>query len=155
MAVDTSKAAARRERLLRHVSMEPNSGCWLWTGGVNHGGYGQFSDGRGKNGGAHRAAYEVFVGPIPEGLTLDHLCRVRCCVNPAHLEPVSMQENLRRGNSHLSASIRHSKKEHCPKGHPYLGANLYIGTRGQRLCRRCHNDRTLAAYYARKAAKNG
>lgn len=73
--------------------------CWLWTGGVGRG-YGIFYRGADRGGSftvAHRYAYEALVGPIPAGLTLDHLCRVRGCVNPAHLEPVTQAENVRRG----------------------------------------------------------
>lgn len=79
---------------------EPNSGCWLWLASLRANGYGQV--GRGGRGSgmelAHRAAYNLYVGPIPDGLVLDHLCRVRACVNPAHLEPVTNTENLRRGD---------------------------------------------------------
>lgn len=86
-------------RLERHFIPEPNSGCWLWVGSVTGPGYGQISnpDRRGKPLLAHRVSYELHVGPIPEGFDLDHLCRVRCCINPRHLDPVTRRENLRRG----------------------------------------------------------
>lgn len=74
----------------------PESGCWLWLDQDNSSGYGVYWDGM-RGWLAHRFSYEHFVGPIPEGLGLDHLCRVRCCVNPTHLEPVTIQENIRRG----------------------------------------------------------
>lgn len=70
-------------------------GCWLWTGTVLGSGYGQFRVGMGHVR-AHRFAYELLVGPIPEALTLDHLCRVTSCVNPLHLEPVTASENIKR-----------------------------------------------------------
>lgn len=102
--------------------------CWLWIGVTNHRGYGQF----GKSGSAHRFAYELLVGPIPEGLELDHLCRVRACVRPDHLEAVTHQENLRRGDNHQRS------KTHCPQGHPYDEANTYRRPDGGRRCIACH-----------------
>lgn len=120
------------------------NGCIEWTGGLNGVGYGQFYIGRtsrdqtGK-GYAHRWAYEQFVGPIPEGLHLDHLCRNRKCVNHEHLEPVTPRQNLLRG---ISPSALHAKKTHCPAGHPYAGDNLYLHpTKGQRICRACGRNR--------------
>lgn len=74
-----------------------DAGCWLWVGTISDGGYGTFR-GLGKQQKAHRATYELLVGPVPAGLDLDHLCRVRRCVNPSHLEPVTRSENLRRGH---------------------------------------------------------
>lgn len=125
------------ERFWSKVSPEPNSGCWLWAASGSHG-YGRFpflkSEWLEKRGElAHRHAYKALVGPIPDGLELDHLCRVRCCVNPAHLEPVSHAENVRRGNS--GSNTR--SKTHCPQGHPYEGDNLRIGKNGKYLARYC------------------
>ena len=112
--------------------------CWPWMGTRNRNGYGQISfDGRGQM--VHRVAYELCVGPIPEGLTLDHLCRVRHCVNPAHLEPVTQQENLARTVGWFGANQR--RKTHCPKGHPYDEENTYITRRGHRACRECKRQR--------------
>lgn len=108
--------------------------CWLWTGHVSVHGYGKFwADG--LNLGAHRWSYQYHVGPIPEGLHLDHLCRVRNCVNPAHLEPVTCQENLRRGETLNAANLR---KTHCPKGHPYDAENTYRYSDGRRACKECN-----------------
>ena len=84
------------ERFMSNVLPEPNSGCWLWAGFCNPGGYGKFTAGP-KNEYAHRLSYRLFVGEIPQGLELDHLCRVRCCVNPSHLEPVTKSVNAIRG----------------------------------------------------------
>ena len=103
---------APRERFERHFVVTP--GCWLWTASTKGNGYGQFGVGSGadrKNLQAHRASYEFYVGPIPPGLEIDHLCRVRSCVNPAHLEPVTPLENTRR-----AAAVRTS----CRAGHPYV-----------------------------------
>src|SRR3954469_2333783 len=108
-------------------------GCWLWVGCVLSSGYGQFWDGERKVG-AHRWSYEHFVGPIPYGLELDHLCRVRNCVNPAHLEPVTRAENHRRGISDEVHRARFLAKTHCPSGHPYSGDNLFFSNTGARKC---------------------
>lgn len=107
--------------------------CIIWTAYVNETGYGKFrADGKSVR--AHRYAYELEVGPIPVGLVLDHLCRNTRCVNPAHLEPVTLRENFRRG-------IRpHSNKTHCPRGHEYTEENTYRGRAGgnKRECRTCN-----------------
>lgn len=129
------------ERFMNSISPEPNSGCWLWTAAIaNPQGYGRIGK-DGKDNYAHRVSYELFVGPIPDGLQLDHLCRMRSCVNPQHLEPVTRQVNIRRGNNGGHNKI----KTHCPKGHPYSGDNLYISCvgrkgapNGSRICRTCH-----------------
>lgn len=97
-SIDPRYSAFTIDDLERWVDITP--GCWLWTGAKNWTGYGQRSvrvDGKVRTARAHRMAYELLVGPIPEGLTIDHLCRVRHCVNPDHLEPVTMKENARRG----------------------------------------------------------
>lgn len=111
--------------------VEKTETCWLWTASLCDG-YGQFSVSAGLPRRAHRVAYELLVGPIPEGLTLDHLCRVRNCVRPDHLEPVTQAENTRR------ASLG---KTHCRQGHPYDEANTYIRpSRGERECRICRRE---------------
>lgn len=102
-------------------------GCWLWTASIKETGYGQFRlDGRAQY--AHRIAYELCVGPIPDGLQLDHLCRVRHCVNPDHLEPVTQAENAARGSWAM--------KTHCPRGHEYTPENVYFNS-GRRYCCTC------------------
>lgn len=93
----------------------------------------------GKNWLAHRLSYEVFVGPIPVELELDHLCRVTNCINPHHLEAVTKSENQHRSNS---VSGINSRKTHCKRGHPLSGDNLYFyASRTARQCRKCHRDR--------------
>lgn len=136
-------------------TMTTDEECIVWTGGLNGAGYGQFYVGRtstkstGK-GYAHRWSYEQFVGPIPEGMHLDHLCRNRACVNPDHLEPVTLRENLLRGEG---VSAIHAKKTHCPAGHPYAGDNLRIDPKkGARFCRACAR---IAAQKYRDQKKEG
>lgn len=112
--------------------------CWLWTAGTNRGGYGNWDFGGRKTRirkMAHRFAYELEVGPIPDGLHLDHLCRVRHCVRPSHLEAVTQQENNRR-----AAEVR-VKVTHCPQGHEYTPENTYRQRWGARLCKACARER--------------
>jgi hypothetical protein len=113
--------------------------CWMWTGLVLPCGYGRLSV-DGKQVYAHRYSYEQTVGPIPEGLELDHLCRVRACVNPNHLEPVTRRENIRRGVSVVAAN---AVKTHCRNGHPFDEANTYIRANGGRECRPCRKQAWL------------
>lgn len=112
--------------------------CWEWTGCVTSNGYGQFRDGKVVL--AHRWAYEHLVGPVPEGLELDHLCRVRHCVNPDHLEPVTRAENIRRGISRIATARYWTTVTHCSKGHEFTHANTYINVRGVRCCKICIRD---------------
>lgn len=115
---------------IRSYIVEDSNGCWLWQGWTRRG-YGATSD-SGRKVSAHRASYEFFVGPIPEGLHLDHLCRVTQCVNPAHLEPVTPAENVRRSPFYTGARTA------CPYGHPYDAENTIVRPAG-RWCRRCRD----------------
>ena len=120
---------ALQERLEAKYEAEPLSGCWLWTGALTRGGYGQIGvwfGGVMRPRRAHRVAYECYIGPIPDGLELDHLCRVRTCVNPRHLEPVTHAVNVARGG--------HALKTHAPCGHPYTKVQ-----NGTRRCIPCRN----------------
>lgn len=124
------------------VSPEPNTGCWLWVGRMAWNGYGLFYDCTQKRSfRAHRKAYEIMVGQVPFGLQLDHLCRVRACVNPEHLEPVTLRENLARGLGTVPASIALvemlKSKTHCPNGHLYFPENLLSMEFGIRRCKAC------------------
>lgn len=141
-----------RNRIESKIIPEPNSGCWIWTGMLNDAGYGLIAmriGGKKRQRRAHRIYYELVKGKISEKLTLDHLCRVRCCVNPDHLEPVTPVENVMRGESFYATQAR---KTHCPKGHPYAGANLRITPHGGRLCRICV-ARRVREYQARNKEK--
>jgi len=110
--------------------------CWLWTASLTKGGYGQLHV-VGMDCLAHRAAYAEVKGPIGDGLDLDHLCRVRRCVNPDHVEPVPRPVNVRRGNGYSGLNAR---KTHCARGHAYSPENTYTG-RGHRECRACNRER--------------
>lgn len=122
-----------------HVVFDKN-GCWCWNGYKMPNGYGVIGTGKREKTYAHRAFYEGFRGPIPQGLAIDHLCRNRLCVNPSHLEPVSTGENFLRGNHRAAVAFRNGT---CTKGHPMEGSNLYITPDGsQRQCRKCRQ-----AYY--------
>lgn len=131
-----------QERIEKFVTRDPNSGCWLWTGSADLHGYGRIAVNR-KNRHAHRISYEAHVGPIADGLQIDHLCRVRCCVNPAHLEPVSQQENIRRGDRFSKGKYNRSKT-HCKHGHEFTEDNTYrliVKAGPVRICKTCHNNR--------------
>lgn len=144
--------APYRDPMLRFedfVMPEPNSGCWLWMASLNSGGYGKFKVNKCSEG-AHRWIYEQVVGKIPHGLHLDHLCRVRSCVNPAHLEPVTQKENNLRG---FGAAGLNARKTHCLRGHILSGDNLQIRPDGGRTCRKCRRDSRRTHYKRSSAAR--
>ena len=129
------------------AKVEKTDTCWLWIGTINDKGYGQFTIGR-ESFRAHRFAYELLVGPIPEGLELDHLCRNRACVNSVHLEPVTTLENFRRGLSGQITRQRLLGITHCRQGHPYDLLNTYWNPRTRkRACRVCGRQRDKIRYY--------
>jgi hypothetical protein len=115
--------------------------CWLWTAARSGNGYGVFSPTKTTKMAAHRFADQALIGEIPSGLDLDHLCRVRDCVNPTHLEPVTRAENLRR--SELTGPGRNFAKTHCLNGHPLSEAYVYTDKRGvtHRFCVACRTKR--------------
>lgn len=121
---------------------EPNSGCWLRTGTADRNGYTVFYWTKRIRAYAHRAAYEALVGPIPAGLELDHKCRVRNCVNPAHLEPVTHAENVRRGTGPAMLMERNKQRgaalTHCKHGHEFTSENTWRNKNGFRQCRTCY-----------------
>lgn len=128
------------ERFFDKVERVTESGCWIWMGGLTgSGGYGGISN-RLKWSLAHRVSYELKHGAIPRGLEIDHLCRVRCCVNPYHLEAVTRSVNFHRGTAGPIARARHARITHCPRGHPYDGDNLYRYSDGRRRCRTCTRE---------------
>lgn len=125
----------RRDPLTKFWSrVEKTSTCWVWTAAKANG-YGRMQW-NGRQQPTHRIAYELLVGPIPEGLEIDHLCRNRACCNPDHLEPVTSQVNMLRGETVAAAN---AAKDSCPEGHPYDEANTYLW-RGNRLCLTCRHE---------------
>lgn len=127
--------------LLERYVVETNAGCWEWQRNRDSRGYGRY-----RGTGAHRWVYQQLVGPIPADLELDHLCRNPPCVNPAHLEPVTHAENVRRGHEALGTG---PYTTHCPVGHPYDAANTYFkpGTqhRACKICRAATRDAWVTA----------
>jgi hypothetical protein len=123
-------------RVAAKIEEAPN-GCWLWTASLDACGYGRILWER-RNKGAHRVVWELVVGPIRGDLTLDHLCRNRACVNPDHLEPVPLRENILRGNG---VGVQNAAKTHCNSGHEFTPENTYW-KRGKRACRECGRQAT-------------
>ena len=128
------------DRMMSKISPCPNTGCWFWMDRSTNGrGYGRVYY-QGKSCQAHRAYYELLVGPIPDGLELDHKCRVTMCVNPDHLEPVTHRTNVRRGDAMWVPGALRAAITHCLRGHAYEGRNV-IWYRGRRRCRECSRIR--------------
>lgn len=124
------------DRFVALIEFPEGDGCWVWGGSKKKGtwAYGYFAPHR-KPSKAHRWAYEWFVGPIPEGKVIDHLCRNPSCVNPFHLEPVSVRTNTLRGRG---PSAVHAVKTHCLRGHEFTPENTYYKLHdGARMCREC------------------
>lgn len=128
--------------------IEITDDCWLWTGSLCDG-YGSIKNKAATSRFAHRALWERVVGAVPEGLQLDHLCRNRRCVNPDHLEPVTLKENINRGEAAEGRRRRAASITACPQGHDYNDANTYVDKKGCRHCRSCDRERRRAR---RKAA---
>ena len=134
------KYPSLKERLETKVMILVDVECWFWIGNLRREGYGHFHiSGKTQSADAHRTMYQELVGPVPDGMELDHLCRNRSCVNPDHLEPVTHQENMRRGKL--------AQKTHCPQGHPYTADNLTgrsgireSGKRWRRECLTCKRE---------------
>ena len=124
-------SAGIAERLELHT--DRSTGCWIWTASTKYNGYGQMSVG-GRLQLVHRVSYEAFVGPIPNGYQIDHLCRVRACCNPHHLEAVTPQANVLRSEAPGAVALR---RDLCLYGHPY--AEHGVIRCGRRICRLCQN----------------
>jgi hypothetical protein len=126
------------KRFHSKIVIDKDTACWLWTGtrNRNKGGYGKFHL-QGKRVLAHRFSYELFKGIIPQGLTIDHLCKITHCVNPEHLEAVTMKENVLRGEGFAA---QNAKKVFCLNGHLLEGDNLYLRPDGDRDCKACKRE---------------
>ena len=162
--VDTSSAVHAAQKTARNIGVDrfyakvvagPN-GCHIWTASLGSGGYGQFRSvegGRIRTRRAHRWAYELHRGPVPEGLDLDHLCRVRRCVNPWHLEAVTRGENVRRGASEGTYGSYQKSRTECPYGHAFDEENTYRHpVSGRRACRTCKREDTRRRRTYKKGA---
>jgi hypothetical protein len=138
------------ERFIEKVYLEGS--CWRWAGAHGGGSYGTISlKPYHRTVYAHRFAYEHFIGPIPEGLEIDHLCRVQDCVNPAHLEAVDHRTNLLRSDNFTA---RQARQTHCKHGHEFTPANTYVDRRGRRYCRPCDKTRRRAARSLRRIGQD-
>lgn len=130
-------------RFFSKVRVE-ESGCWVWTAATSSNGYGKFGIGP-RVLLTHRVSFELLRGPIPLGMQLDHVCRVKTCVNPAHLEPVTTQENTRRYRETVT---------HCARGHAFSGENVFLRNCGRylkRCCRICQRQSGRDSYVRQKA----
>lgn len=140
-------------RFWTKVDRRTDDECWPWLA-CRTDGYGRFNVGpQRRRVRSHRFAYELLVGPIPEGLTLDHLCRNRACVNPAHLEPVTNRENTLRGDT---VTTRNAAKTHCIHGHEFTPENTHQRPGGGRDCRVClkiRHDKSNGRRAERRAAR--
>lgn len=116
--------------------VDKTSTCWLWTGRT-HDGYGRFELGR-KSLRAHRVSFTLAGGEIPEGLVLDHICRVRNCVNPEHLRAVDNKANVLAG---IGLSALNARKTHCKRGHEFTTENTRVNVNGARICRACESEK--------------
>ena len=137
------------DRFMAFVSPEPNSGCWLWSGAYfkkpNQDGYGMFWMGKTRRAAfAHRVSFELHKGPIPNGLVIDHVCRVKGCVNPEHLRAVTHRTNTRENNSSVCTVNAH--KTHCKRGHEFTVENTKL-VPGGRECVACRRMTRMRHYH--------
>ncbi len=145
---------ALTKRFTSKYKIDKKTGCWDWVASRSKKGYGQFSA-SGKMRSPHRLSYECHVGPIPEGLQIDHLCRNKACCNPDHLEAVTGLENVRRALPYTKDGNWQSAKTHCPQGHEYTEENTYINeglSTANRTCRKCRKL-TMDEYEKKPARK--
>lgn len=130
------------------AKVQESDDCWEWVGFRDRLGYGRYQSWKGENY-AHRVSYRIFVGPIPDGMSLDHLCRNRGCVRPDHLEPVLHRVNVLRGDGPTAVN---AAKTRCVQGHELSGDNLIIRKKGYRECREC-GRRRMREYDKRRRSR--
>ena len=142
-------------RVWDFIEFEPMSGCWLWTGCLC-GGYARFGNSSVKTTLVHRFLYETLIGKVDDGLELDHICRLKCCVNPRHVEPVTHSENVRRGlametihKAKIASMEAYRNKTHCKRGHGFTGET---DSNGARICRPCRRALDSKRRLARRAS---
>lgn len=128
-----------KERFIKKTFPKIN-GCVLWVGSKSGSGYGQMQFGKRKEM-AHRISYQLFVGPIPKGMSIDHICQVKLCVNYLHLQPMLLRDNILLGSK--------AQNTNCPHGHPFEGRNL-IWNKTSRMCRICKQEKDRASYQRRR-----
>jgi hypothetical protein len=133
----------------RQCQVDEVTGCWIWTGSLNHNGYGKTWR-RGKHWRSHRLAYVALVGEIADGLQIDHLCRRPACVNPDHLEPVTPRENTLRGDGKTAINAR---KTQCPQGHALTPDNVMLDKKNHRSCATCHREQSRRWRAKERAAR--
>ena len=132
-------ASPPEKRFAAKYQIDPITGCWVWKAAIGNRGYGVFNV-HYRLVLAHRYSFELFRGPIPEGMVLDHLCRNRPCVNPAHLEPVTTLVNTMRGDLPRLVAAKNLARTHCKNGHPFSPENTAVYADGFRVCRTCQRE---------------
>lgn len=147
------KGISDADRVVARIRVNPETQCWEWQGYRMPAGHGRFRA-EGRKVLVHVWVYARLVGPIPDGLELDHLCRVPFCCNPDHLEAVTHRENVLRG---VGAGALNAAKVECPKGHPYSPDNTYVDSLGRRVCRACRAawQRRYRATHRPQTARDG
>lgn len=152
---EEQRAKSMYERIMERVEWDGD--CLIWPGATQRG-YGAIRNYETeKPARTHRVVYEHEIGPIPEGMVIDHvrpLCNSRRCVNVKHLEVVSLGENTRRGADYNPAILARRATTHCPQGHEYTPENTYTPPKGGRFCRTCGRAKTRAWYHEKKKAAN-